>query len=466
MFNAQPEMAVPLLFCVGRGRKGERGLGRGQTEHAPYRVLGFFEALVGFAVTLLCIFEVVAEFFENVGEGFHLLLHSGKAAEEALGVFFDLHAPQAHGDDAEMNVERVGRDGDDVAVATVSVDGLAFGVERGEQFAIDTFGGDKHQGDVERAFVGDDVFLGDGIGVALDGDGESTPRFVAVGGDAAEGVQGKLGVDGHEFFVAQEDDGVRGFSAGEAVLRGELRRRKRIFEKALEGHFAEEAAGLGAAENVFQGLRGEREAAALLLHFADLLLNQADLLSGVFELGGDGRLPLGGDVRGAGDAVLQGFGDAFETLRNRLADGLDLSGALRLRLRDGEEVAAELGELGFEGGAFLLRLRDLEGQPEDDDGQNDSGDEYGGIHRLLLYSHEKEFTTDLGSGERKSITTGARGLERLGCGEKAAIRERLGGADAVKAAARLPHFKKYAGKRSWLNSWLRSFGHPRRMPSG
>src|SRR6266852_4245815 len=71
-----------------------------------------------------------------------------------------------------------------------------------------------------------------------------------------------------------------------------------------------------------------------------------------------------------------------------------------------------------------------------------------------------------GAEKRKSITTGARGLERVGCGEKAAIRERLGGADAVKAAARLPHSKTHAGKRSWLNSWLRSFGHPRRMPSG
>src|SRR5260370_30291602 len=184
-------------------------------------------------------------------------------------------------------------------------------------------------------------------------------------------------------------------------MRGELRRRKGMFERALERDFAEGAAGLGAAENVFQGLRGERGAGALLLHFADLLLNQADLLAGVFELGGDGRLSLCGDLRRAGDAVLQGFSDAFETLRNRLADGLDLSGALRLRLRDGEEVAAEFGELGFERGAFPLAVRDLQGQAEDDDGQNDGGDEYGGIHRLLLYSPEKEFHTRQGRGARK-----------------------------------------------------------------
>src|SRR5579859_1947636 len=115
--------ALPL-FCVGRGRKGQAGLGWGQTEHTAQGILGFFEALVGFAVTLLGVFEVVAEFLERIGEIFHLFLHAGQAAEEALGVFFDLHAAQAHGDDAEMGIERVGRNGNDVAVAAVGVDGL------------------------------------------------------------------------------------------------------------------------------------------------------------------------------------------------------------------------------------------------------------------------------------------------------------------------------------------------------
>jgi hypothetical protein len=39
-------------------------------------------------------------------------------------------------------------------------------------------------------------------------------------------------------------------------------------------------------------------------------------------------------------------------------------------LRDGEQVATKLGELGFESGAFLLGLRDLEDEPEDEDAQN------------------------------------------------------------------------------------------------
>jgi len=108
---------------------------------------------------------------------------------------------------------------------------------------------------------------------------------------------------------------------------------------------------------------------------ADLLLKLEDLLARVFQLGGDGGLAVGGDLRGVGDAVLQGFGDAFQALGDGLANGLDLPGALRLRLRDGEEIAAQLFELGFERGAFFLALRGLVGQPEDERGQNDSDDE-------------------------------------------------------------------------------------------
>jgi hypothetical protein len=75
-------------------------------------------------------------------------------------------------------------------------------------------------------------------------------------------------------------------------------------------------------------------------------------------------------VGGVGDAVGEGFGDAFEALGDARADGLDLAGALRLRLRDGEEVAAKFGELGFERRAFLLGLGDLGDEPEKQRGQN------------------------------------------------------------------------------------------------
>ena len=64
-------------------------------------------------------------------------------------------------------------------------------------------------------------------------------------------------------------------------------------------------------------------------------------------------------MRGVGHSIGECLGDAFEALGDRGADGLDLAGALRLGLRDGEEVAAKFGELGFESGAFLLGLGDL-----------------------------------------------------------------------------------------------------------
>ena len=201
--------------------------------------------------------------------------------------------------------------------------------------------------------------------MALDGGGENAPRFIAVGLDAAEGVEGKLGIDDHQLFVAQKDDGVGGFAAGKAILQGKLRRRERVFEQPLQGDFAEESAGFGTTENIFYGLRSEREAAALLMDRADLFLKMENLLARVLQLGGNGGLPLRGDVRGAGDTVGEGFGDAFKALRDGLPDGLDLAGALRLRLRDGEEIATELGELRFECGAFLLRLRNLGNEPKD-----------------------------------------------------------------------------------------------------
>jgi hypothetical protein len=117
--------------------------------------------------------------------------------------------------------------------------------------------------------------------VALHGGGKGAARFIAVGFDAAEGIEGKLGVDGHEFFFAQENDGIGGFSGGKAVLQGKLRGRKRILKQALQGDFAEKAAGLGAAKNVLDGLRGEGKATALFMNGADLFLELKNLLAGV-----------------------------------------------------------------------------------------------------------------------------------------------------------------------------------------
>src|SRR6266478_3505979 len=142
------------LLWVG---EREGGLGGGLAEHAAEGVLGFFEALVGFGVALLGVFQVIAESFEDVGEGFHLLFHAVETAKNAAGIFLDLHAAHAHGDDAEIGVEGVGGDGDDFFVAAVGVDGLAFGIPRVEHLTINILGWDEHQGHVERALIGDDV---------------------------------------------------------------------------------------------------------------------------------------------------------------------------------------------------------------------------------------------------------------------------------------------------------------------
>ena len=64
-------------------------------------------------------------------------------------------------------------------------------------------------------------------------------------------------------------------------------------------------------------------------------MNLAHLLAGVFQLRGDGRLSLRGDLRGIRHAVLQRPGHALQPLRHALSDGGDLPGALRLRRRDG-----------------------------------------------------------------------------------------------------------------------------------
>src|SRR6266852_5206036 len=94
--------------------------------------------------------------------------------------------------------------------------------------------------------------------------------------------------------------------------------------EALQGDFAEQAAGFRAAQDVFKRLRGQGEAAALFVNGANLLLKLQDLFASVFQFGGDGGLAVGGDLRGVGDAILQRFGDALEALGDGLTDGLDL----------------------------------------------------------------------------------------------------------------------------------------------
>ena len=86
-----------------------------------------------------------------------------------------------------------------------------------------------------------------------------------------------------------------------------------------------------------------------MLDFAELALNLADLVAGVFEFVGHLGLRVGShlasDLGGVLDGFLQGGCDAIEALRDILGDGFQLSGALGLRRCNRLQVAAQLVHL-------------------------------------------------------------------------------------------------------------------------
>jgi len=150
----------------------ERELRNTHAEHGSESVLGPLEEFVGLAVALLGVLQMRAQSFELVREFFQLFFHSGEAFQQALGIFFHLHAAKAHGDNAEMGVKGIGGHGDDFFIAAVGIQGLSFAVFSHEQFVVDALGRDEHQRDIERAFLGHDVFFADGVGMALHRSGE------------------------------------------------------------------------------------------------------------------------------------------------------------------------------------------------------------------------------------------------------------------------------------------------------
>src|SRR5260370_19132357 len=103
VWSASTNRFARLLWVGER----EGGLGGGLAQHAAEGVLGFLEALVGFGVALLGVFEVIAEFLEDVGESFHLLLHAVETTENAAGAFFHLHAAPSQRGNPEICVEPV-----------------------------------------------------------------------------------------------------------------------------------------------------------------------------------------------------------------------------------------------------------------------------------------------------------------------------------------------------------------------
>src|ERR1700682_1238473 len=144
------------------------------------------------------------------------------------------------------------------------------------------------------------------------------------------------------------------------MLDGEKSRRKRAFKKTLAGVFPKRAARCRSAQNAFESLRGLRHLLAGFLNFAQLFLNEADLLASTFELVGHGGLGLRSNLRADGcgvfHAVLEGLGDAGETVLHILRNGFELSGSGSVRGGDGLEIAAQFGHLRFDLSILFLIL--------------------------------------------------------------------------------------------------------------
>ena len=75
---------------------------------------------------------------------FEVVAELGEFFEDLAGVFFDLHALEAGGDDAEVGVEGVGGDGDDFLCLGVGADIDLSLLAGQDDFVIDVFGGDVH----------------------------------------------------------------------------------------------------------------------------------------------------------------------------------------------------------------------------------------------------------------------------------------------------------------------------------
>ena len=146
---------------------------------------------------MLGVLQMGAESAELVGEFLHLLFHPGEGFQDALGIFFHLHASEAHRDHTKMGVEGIRGNGNDVFITAVGVEGLALIVLRLQKLVVDAFRRNEHQGHIERAFIGHDIFFADRVGMALHGGGEGTARFVAIGADSAVGIERELRVHGH-----------------------------------------------------------------------------------------------------------------------------------------------------------------------------------------------------------------------------------------------------------------------------
>src|SRR5262249_26593774 len=109
---------LPFLrrgFLGGGRRKGERTLlvlefelmYVSTVEQIFQGIGGFLEALVGFGITLLRVVQVFTDFVKRFTEVLEMFAQTVEIRAQALRVFLNLHAPQPHGDDGQVRIERV-----------------------------------------------------------------------------------------------------------------------------------------------------------------------------------------------------------------------------------------------------------------------------------------------------------------------------------------------------------------------
>jgi len=66
-----------------------------------------------------------------------------------------------------MRVEGVRGNGDDFFLAAIRIEGLAFGVLRLQKLVVDALRWNEHQRHIKGAFIGDDVFPTNRVGMTF-----------------------------------------------------------------------------------------------------------------------------------------------------------------------------------------------------------------------------------------------------------------------------------------------------------
>ena len=202
-----------------------------------------------------------------------------------------------------MGIQRIRRNGNDAFLAAVRVKLQALVVRALQQFVVDALGWHEHQREVEGVLRRKNIFSGDGVGVQFHRGDKGAASFVAVSLNAAESFQWEFGIYGQNLFIPKKNCRVHAFAAGETVLRDILRRRKRIFEQALERDLAQDAARFRSAQDRFERLLSAGEPATDFLKFSELFVDSFHHALGAFQLFAHRGLALRGNLGGLNHAI-------------------------------------------------------------------------------------------------------------------------------------------------------------------